>query len=75
MPLKVVSLTNQLPSTSAGQCETFSRAADDPKFHAVIHAIADAITRAFRDGHKLLMLVMAVAPPMLSTSLANFCHV
>ena len=36
-------------------CETLSRAADDPKFHAAIYAIADAITQAFRDGHKLLI--------------------
>jgi D-sedoheptulose 7-phosphate isomerase len=36
-------------------CETLSRAADDPKFHAAVYAIADAITRAFRDGHKLLI--------------------
>src|SRR5262245_33563510 len=36
-------------------CEALSRAADDPKFHATIHSIADAITGAFRDGHKLLI--------------------
>src|SRR5262245_32440579 len=36
-------------------CETLSRAADDPKFNAAVYAIADAITRAFRDGHKLLI--------------------
>ena len=36
-------------------CETLSRAADDPKFHTAIHAIADAITGAFRNGHKLLI--------------------
>ena len=35
--------------------ETLSRAADDPKFHAAIHSIADAIIRAFREGHKLLI--------------------
>ncbi len=36
-------------------CETLSHAADDPKLRAAIHAIADAITDAFRAGHKLLI--------------------
>ncbi len=36
-------------------CETLSRAAEDPKLRAAIHAIADAITDAFRAGHKLLI--------------------
>jgi D-sedoheptulose 7-phosphate isomerase len=36
-------------------CETLLRAADDPKLRAAIHGIADAITDAFRAGHKLLI--------------------
>ena len=36
-------------------CETLSRAANDAGLRAAIHAIADAITGAFRDGHKLLI--------------------
>jgi D-sedoheptulose 7-phosphate isomerase len=36
-------------------CETLSRAADDPNLRATIHAIAAAITDAFRAGHKLLI--------------------
>lgn len=36
-------------------CETLSRAADDPQLRAVLHAIADAITNAFRAGRKLLI--------------------
>jgi len=36
-------------------CETLARAADDAKLRAAIHAIADAITDAFRAGHKLLI--------------------
>jgi D-sedoheptulose 7-phosphate isomerase len=36
-------------------CETLARAADDVKLRALIHAIADTITQAFRDGHKLLI--------------------
>jgi D-sedoheptulose 7-phosphate isomerase len=36
-------------------CETLSRAADDPHLRATIHKIAEAITVAFRDGHKLLI--------------------
>jgi len=36
-------------------CETLSRAAEDPKLCAAIHAIADTITDAFRAGHKLLI--------------------
>ena len=36
-------------------CETLSRAADDPLLRAAIHEIADAITAAFRGGHKLLI--------------------
>jgi D-sedoheptulose 7-phosphate isomerase len=35
--------------------ETLSRAADDPQLRAVVHAIADAVTLAFRDGRKLLI--------------------
>jgi D-sedoheptulose 7-phosphate isomerase len=36
-------------------CETLSRAAEDADLRAVIHAIAAAITDAFRAGHKLLI--------------------
>jgi D-sedoheptulose 7-phosphate isomerase len=36
-------------------CETLSRAADDPKLLAAIHAIADVIVAAFRAGNKLLI--------------------
>ena len=36
-------------------CETLSRAAEDQKLQAAIHAIAERITTAFRDGHKLLI--------------------
>ncbi len=34
---------------------TLDRAADDKQLRAAIHAIADVITRAFRDGGKLLI--------------------
>ena len=36
-------------------CETLSRAAADPDLRARIHEIAEVITAAFRDGHKLLI--------------------
>jgi D-sedoheptulose 7-phosphate isomerase len=36
-------------------CETLARAADDAKLRTLIYAIADRITQAFRDGHKLLI--------------------
>jgi len=36
-------------------CETLSRAADDANLRAMIHEIAEAITAAFRGGHKLLI--------------------
>jgi D-sedoheptulose 7-phosphate isomerase len=36
-------------------CETLSRAADDADLRARIHEIAEAITAAFRAGHKLLI--------------------
>lgn len=36
-------------------CETLSRAAEDPALRAVILAIADTITAAFRAGRKLLI--------------------
>lgn len=36
-------------------CETLSRAAEDPQLRAVIYAIADSITHAFRAGRKLLI--------------------
>jgi D-sedoheptulose 7-phosphate isomerase len=36
-------------------CETLSRAAEDAKLRAVIHAVAEAIIDAFRAGHKLLI--------------------
>jgi len=36
-------------------CETLSRAAADPELRVAIHAISDAITDAFRAGHKVLI--------------------
>jgi D-sedoheptulose 7-phosphate isomerase len=36
-------------------CEALSRASADPILRAKIHEIAHAITKAFRDGHKLLI--------------------
>lgn len=36
-------------------CETLARAADDLNLRATIHEIAEAITAAFRAGHKLLI--------------------
>jgi D-sedoheptulose 7-phosphate isomerase len=36
-------------------CETLACAADDAKLRGLIYAIADTITQAFRDGHKLLI--------------------
>ncbi len=36
-------------------CETLAQAAEDAKLRAAIHAIADAITAAFRVGNKLLI--------------------
>ena len=36
-------------------CETLDRAADDMALRGAIHAIADAITKSFRDGGKLLI--------------------
>ena len=36
-------------------CDTLWRAAEDPELKAAIHAIADAITAAFRAGHKVLI--------------------
>jgi len=36
-------------------CETLARASEDATLRAVIHAIADTITAAFRAGHKLLI--------------------
>jgi D-sedoheptulose 7-phosphate isomerase len=36
-------------------CETLDRAAGDERLHAVIRAIADTITQAFRNGGKLLL--------------------
>jgi D-sedoheptulose 7-phosphate isomerase len=36
-------------------CETLARAADDPNLRAEIRAVAEAITSAFRGGHKLLI--------------------
>lgn len=36
-------------------CETLERAADDVELQRAIHAVADAITRTFRDGGKLLV--------------------
>jgi D-sedoheptulose 7-phosphate isomerase len=59
-------VTRRSPIESRGQsdpvaehfrrsCETLSRAADDPNVRAKIHEIAEAITAAFRGGHKLLI--------------------
>jgi D-sedoheptulose 7-phosphate isomerase len=61
-----VSVSNRSPTKSDGQndavadhfrrsCETLSRAAEDPDLLANIHHIAEAITAAFRAGHKLLI--------------------
>src|SRR5690242_15447695 len=61
-----VSVSNRNPTKSDGQndavaehfrrsCETLSRAADDSDLRANIHHIAEAITAAFRAGHKLLI--------------------
>jgi D-sedoheptulose 7-phosphate isomerase len=36
-------------------CESLSRAAEDTQLRAVVHAIADTITDAFRAGRKLLI--------------------
>jgi D-sedoheptulose 7-phosphate isomerase len=36
-------------------CETLERAASDSALRAVVHEIANTITRAFRAGHKLLI--------------------
>ena len=54
-------------------CDTLSRAADDPEFRAAIHAIAETIAAAFRDGHKLLIAgnggrLPAVSRPTLNRS-------
>jgi len=59
-------VSNRSPIESRGQndlvaehfrrsCETLSRAAADPNLRARIHEIAEAITAAFRGGHKLLI--------------------
>jgi D-sedoheptulose 7-phosphate isomerase len=61
-----VSVSNRNPTKSDGQndavaehfrrsCETLSRAAADPDLLAQIRQIAEAITAAFRAGHKLLI--------------------
>ena len=61
-----VTVTSRSPIESSGQndlvaehfrrsCQTLSRAADDPNLRASIHEIAEAITKAFRGGHKLLI--------------------
>jgi D-sedoheptulose 7-phosphate isomerase len=61
-----VSVSNRSPTESQRQdedvaeyfrrsCETLSRAAEDPDLRAQIHQIAEAITAAFRAGHKLLI--------------------
>jgi D-sedoheptulose 7-phosphate isomerase len=36
-------------------CEALDRAADDPRLRAAIYAIADALTRAFRSGGKVMI--------------------
>ena len=59
-------MSNRSPVQSRGEndlvaehfrrsCETLSRAADDRDMRAKIHEIAEAITAAFRAGHKLLI--------------------
>src|SRR5690242_11579241 len=61
-----VSVSNRNPTESQGQndpvaehfrrsCETLSRAAADSGLLASIHQIAEAVTAAFRAGHKLLI--------------------
>jgi D-sedoheptulose 7-phosphate isomerase len=61
-----VTVSSRSPIESRGQndsvaehfrrsCETLSRAADDANLRARIHEIAEAITAAFRGGHKLLI--------------------
>jgi D-sedoheptulose 7-phosphate isomerase len=61
-----VSVSNRNPTKSDGQsdavaehfrrsCETLSRAADDADLLTQIRQIAEAITAAFRAGHKLLI--------------------
>src|SRR5215470_11667663 len=61
-----VNVSSRSPIESRGQndpvaehfrrsCETLSRAADDADLRARIHEIAEAITAAFRGGHKLLI--------------------
>jgi D-sedoheptulose 7-phosphate isomerase len=60
------SVSNRSPIASDGKtdavadhfrrsCETLSRAAEDVDLRANIHQIAEAITAAFRAGHKLLI--------------------
>ena len=36
-------------------CETLDRAADDEKLRAVIYAVAETVTQAFRNGGKLML--------------------
>jgi len=61
-----VTLSNRSPVQTRGEidlvaehfhrsCEALSRAADDRNMRAKIHEIAEAITAAFRAGHKLLI--------------------
>jgi D-sedoheptulose 7-phosphate isomerase len=62
-----VTVTHRRPIEGLGQndpvaehfrrsCETLSCAADDLKLRAKIYEVAEVITAAFRDGHKLLIV-------------------
>jgi D-sedoheptulose 7-phosphate isomerase len=56
MPAKELRTQNDMVAEHFRRsCETLSRAAEDADLRAAIHAIADAITDAFRAGHKLLI--------------------
>jgi D-sedoheptulose 7-phosphate isomerase len=56
MPAKELRAQNDLVAEHFRRsCETLSRAAADTDLRTAIHAIAAAITGAFRSGHKLLI--------------------
>jgi len=56
MPAKELRTQNDMVAEHFRRsCETLSRAAEDADLRAAIHAIAAAITDAFRAGHKLLI--------------------
>ena len=54
-PTKCAPKTIWWPSISAARARRFRARPRIPKLRAAIHAIADAITAAFRAGHKLLI--------------------